>query len=111
MPGLERLAKSYLMVYGFVHIAAIMLGIGVASQPDWVSVGGLLSSAFLCFIGVAITNKWFRWFMSFGWSVAAMVEWMKLIPWMPPYSDLQYNVFALLNLGAALSLAYLAGQN
>jgi hypothetical protein len=105
---LKTLARSYACTFGFIHLAAMFLGLQVGGVPSIVSDGLLTLFAFLCFLGVWVENKNLRFVLTFGWSVSVMVEWMHLIAWVPAMSDAQYLVFALLNMGMALSLGILA---
>jgi len=102
-----RIAKAYAVVFGTMHIAAMFLGLQVGGISWWISDGLMALFAFLCFAGIWFDDENWRYFLTFGWSVATMVEWMHLIAWSPPASDLQYVVFALLNMGMALSVATL----
>lgn len=104
---LEGFAKSYAVVFGFMHLAALILGLRIAGQPLLVSVAAMILFAFLCFSAL-LKNPWLRLFLGFGWSVSVMVEWMHLIPWAPAFTDLQYVVIAALNMGMALSAVTLS---
>lgn len=105
-----KLAKGYAVVFGFIHLAALILGIRIMNVSSILSDILLLLFAVLCFSGLVWANKWWRLFLAFGWSVSFMVEWTHLIVWAPAFSDLQYTVMAVLNMGMALSLATLSEE-
>lgn len=108
---LKSLAKGYAIVFAFMHVAAIPLGVRIEGVSYTLSVLLILLFACLCIAGFLWDNKYWRLFLTAGWSVSVMVEWTHFIIWAPAWSDLQYIVMALLNMVMALSLAYLACEN
>ena len=104
----KELAGAYSVVFASMHVAAFILGLRIVGVGDVFSGVAMLLFAFLCVAGLLWDNKVWRLFLAVGWGVAVMVEWMHLIQWIPAFSDLQYVVIAVLNMGMALSVAVLS---
>ena len=65
----------------------------------------LLVMAVLCMVGLYIDSKSVRIVLVVLWGFDTIANWMKIVDWIPVYSDLQYTVMALMNMGQAISLA------
>lgn len=102
------LAKAWLFVYGVLYFCAAILGMKIVG---WGVLGTLFLGlgGVLCWVSIYLRSEPFRLVLSVLWGFACVASWMKLVLWMPPYSDLQYTVMAVLNLVNALCLAYLGG--
>ncbi len=109
IPPLEHanLAKAWLFIDGILYFCAAILGMKVVGWGSGLSILFLGVSGVLCWVSMYLGSKPFRLVLSFFWGFACVANWMKLILWIPQYSDLQYTVMAVLNLVNALSLAYL----
>jgi hypothetical protein len=62
----------------------------------------------LCVAALAISNKWLRLTLAFIWALAAMTNWMHIAIWIPPYTDFEYTVMAVLDMVQSLSLVTLS---
>jgi len=98
-------ASAYVFTYGVLYIAAAVLGMGIQGLPSVVSFLLLFVQAGLCMVGLHSKSKAASIILVAVWSLATVGNWMKLIVWVPAYSDLQYTVMALLNFTQAISLA------
>jgi len=109
IPPLEyaNLARAWLFVYGVLYFCAAILGMKVVGWATLLSLFFLVLSGILCWAALYLDFKLLRIGLSLFWGFACVANWMKVISWLPQYSDLQYTVMAVLNLVNALSLAYL----
>ena len=109
VPPLEYacLARAWLFVYALLYFAAAVQGMGIQGWTPLLSAAFLISMGVLSLLGNFVENRWLRILLSGSWAYATVSNWMKIIPWIPTYSDLQYTVMALLNMVQAVCLAYL----
>ena len=101
------LAKAWLFVYAMLYFAAAVQGMGIQGWTPMLSAAFLIAQGVLSLLGYFVDNRWLRIVLSLSWAYATVANWMKIIPWIPAYSDLQYTVMALLNMVQAVCLAYL----
>ena len=99
------LVKSFALIFGFMHIAASLLGLRIIGLSPWVSVALMLTFSLLCFSALIPLRAAIRVFLAWGWSIGVMVEWLHIIQWSPAFTEAQYIVMALLNMGMALCYA------
>lgn len=59
----------------------------------------------LCMVGLYVDSKPVRIALVVLWGFASIANWMKIVDWTPVYSDLQYTVMALMNMGQSISIA------
>lgn len=109
VPPLEyaNLAKSWLFVYAMLYFAAVVQGMRCAIFTPLVSAIVLMLMGGLSILAIVFENRMLRIFLSALWGFATIANWMKTPMWVPPYSDLQYTVMALMNMVQAICLAYL----
>jgi hypothetical protein len=104
----KTLIRCYALVFGFMHTVAPFLGLRIVGLSELVSFCAMFLFAILCFLAIGANPRPVNGFLAFGWGVSVMVEWLHLIQWAPAFTDLQYIVMALLNMGMALGYAYLS---
>lgn len=104
---MKTLIKCYALIFGIMHVVAPFLGLRIVGSSDLVSFCAMFLFAILCLLVIQPNPRPVNAILAFGWSVSVMVEWLHLIQWQPAFTDLQYIVMALLNMGMALSYAYL----
>lgn len=103
----ETIAKAWLFVYAILYFAAAIQGMRSELFTPTVSLILLILMGGLSLLAVYVENRGLRILLSFIWGYAAIANWMKTVQWIPPYSDLQYTVMALMNMVQAICLAYL----
>jgi len=100
-------AKAWLFVYALLYFSAVIQGMRSGLLPPAISAIFLTLMGALSLLGIFIENRLLRITLSAIWGYAAIANWMKTVQWIPPYSDLQYTVMALMNMVQAICLAYL----
>ena len=105
--GYANLAKAWLFVYAVLYFSAVIQGMRTGVFTPMVSAIFLMLMGILSLIAVFVENRVLRILLSALWGYATIANWMKTPMWIPPYSDLQYTVMALLNMVQAVCLAYL----
>lgn len=109
----ERRAKSYVLrgwvfVYGVLYIASGVLGLGLSGTPYWLSSTLLIvTGVFSIFLAFNV-NKWLFLFGAIFWGSSGVANWMKLIPYTPPFSEFQFTIMALLDIVQAVACATLS---
>lgn len=107
MNTLKHMASAYVFVYGVLYIGAAMLGTGFTGIPYQIAFLILIVMGLVCWSALALKLRLWRTVLCFLWGFAAMASWMRIVPWTPPYSEVQYTVMALMNMGQAVSMAVL----
>jgi hypothetical protein len=96
-------------MYGVLYIASGAMGLGLSGMPYWLSFTLLtVTGVFSIFLAFK-ENKWLLLFVSIFWGLSGVANWMKLIPYTPPFSEFQFTVMALLDLVQAVVCATLSG--
>jgi len=110
---LERLDKDYVLrgwifVYGVLYIASGVMGLGLSGMPYWLSSTLLIITGVFSILLAFKKNKWLLLFGSIFWGSSGVANWMKLIPYTPPFSEFQFTIMALLDIVQAVACAALS---
>ena len=100
-------AKAWLFVYALLYFSAALQGMQLGMFTPTISAIFLTLMGVLSLLGIFVENRTLRFLLSSLWGYASIANWMKTVQWIPPYSDLQYTVMALMNMVQAICLAYL----
>jgi len=112
MEGIPQLryantSKAWLFVYALLYFAAAIQGMQLGMFTPTISAIFMTLMGVLSLLAVFVESRVLRLLLSAIWGYAAIANWMKTVQWIPPYSDLQYTVMALMNMVQAICLAYL----
>lgn len=103
----ETLAKAWLFIYSLLYFSAAIQGMRSGLFTPIVSLIFLILMGVMSLLAVYVEKRVLRLILSAIWAYATIANWMKTVHWIPPYSDLQYTVMALMNMVQAICLAYL----
>ena len=110
--SLLRLCKSYLYAFGLLHLIAVAFGWRVAELGFLgtlvcvfiIAGGGTILAAYL-------DNAVWRSLLGAGYCLGWVVEWGRMVTWLPLWEPIQYYLVSFLNLAAAVALFTLAQEN
>jgi len=105
MSPYHKLCKAFLLAFGVLHIVAVIVGWEVAEL-------GFLGTLICIFIvagfgtmaAAYLDNSLLRILLGLGYCVGWVLEWGRMVTWLPPWEPIQYYLISFLNLAAATAL-------
>ena len=108
---MSKVFKGYLTAFGFMHIFAAALGWYVTELGPLLTLLLLGVVAGLGTIAAAMyENIHWRGVLAMLYCLGWVLEWGKIVTWMPLWDPIQYYLVSFLNLAAAVSLFYLSSD-
>ena len=108
---MSKVFKSYLTAFGFMHIIAVALGWYIKEVGPLLSIPSIGVVAGLGTIAAAMyENSHWRGILAVVYCLAWVLEWGRIVTWVPLWDPIQYYLVSFLNLAAAVSLFYLSSD-